>query len=465
MGFVLSILYLVTYYLTPDTIFGPLAAYRIELIFAVLVILASLPRVLQSFLLKTSQPIALIGLAFAVLMSILVGMRWFGGGVQAFLLFIPNAFAYFIACLHFNSKKRLQVLVLVLLFACLFVSAHGAIDLVHGISEYGPPITMATGNVDLAQWNADHPYLLVMSGRPGEWLYRIRGLGEINDPNDFAQLIVCVIPLVFIFWRPKKTPLNLVCVVLPVFTLLVALFLTRSRGALLALLAIAVMATRRRIGTIPGLLVGGALFAAATALQFTGGREISASAGEDRTALWGIALQLFKSHPLFGIGLDRMSDFAGATAHNSVAVCVAELGLVGLFFWCLFLFPTVRDALAVASPKMVSEGETIVAQPETEMQPAKSIEIIDKTEVNRLGQMMVLSLTGYLVAGWFLSRALLMTLFLLGGMAEVVYEMALQRGMIASRLRFIRVVGYSALLAVVLLLMIYVMIRALNLMH
>ena len=47
---------------------------------------------------------------------------------------------------------------------------------------------------------------------------------------------------------------------------------------------------------------------------------------------------------------------------------------------------------------------------------------------------MVLSLTGFLVAGMFLSRAYVLTLFLLGGMAEVVYEMALRRGMIAPRL-------------------------------
>jgi hypothetical protein len=40
----------------------------------------------------------------------------------------------------------------------------------------------------------------------------------------------------------------------------------------------------------------------------------------------------------------------------------------------------------------------------------------------------VLSFTGFLVAGWFLSRTYVMTFFLLGGMVEVVYEMALQRG-------------------------------------
>ena len=52
-------------------------------------------------------------------------------------------------------------------------------------------------------------------------------------------------------------------------------------------MAVAVVAARRRIGTLPALLVAGGLFVAAMALHFTGGREISAGSGADRTGLWG----------------------------------------------------------------------------------------------------------------------------------------------------------------------------------
>jgi hypothetical protein len=76
-----------------------------------------------------------------------------------------------------------------------------------------------------------------------------------------------------------------------------------------------------------------------------------------------------------------------------------------------------------------------------------------------------LSLTGFLVAGWFLSRAYVMTLFLLGGMVEVIYEMALQRGMIAPRWKLMRVLAYSGGLAVALLAVMYIMLRIVNLMH
>ena len=359
MGFVLSVLYLVTYYLTPTTMFGPLAPFRIELIVAALVFLVSLPALTRSFILKTPQSLALTGLAIAVVLSVLIGMRWAGGAEQAFLEFVPSLFAYFLVCLHCNSKKKLQVLVFMMLLVCLFVIAHGYIDLLRGVPESGPTQSVATGSDNLDLWDMEHPYLLAMRSDTGEWLYRLRGLGGINDPNDFGQLVVCVIPLMFIFWRTKKMLQNIPFVILPVCALLFGVFLTHSRGALLALMATAVVAARRRIGTLPSLLVAGGLFAAAMALNFTGGREISAESGSDRTGLWGVGLQMLKSHPLFGVGFGDFSDSCdcGHTAHNSIVVCAGELGLFGLYFWSLFLLPTVRDALAVASPAEVSEAD------------------------------------------------------------------------------------------------------------
>jgi hypothetical protein len=465
MGFVLSVFYFVTYYLTPTTLFGPLAPYRIELILAVLTLLVSVPALIKSFILKTPQSLALIGLALAVVLSMLIGMRWSGGAVQEFLVFIPNAFAYLLVCLHCKSKTHLQILVLMLLVVCLFGIGNGYFDLVRRVPQSGPPMSEATGGMDRNLWNLEHPYLMPQRNPMGEWIYRLRGLGEINDPNDFAQLIVCVIPLVFIFWRKKKMLRNIVFVILPVCALLFGTFLTHSRGALVALMAVAVVSVRRRIGTLPALFVAGAVFIAASALHFTGGREISANAGSDRTALWGDGLELLKSHPFFGVGFGRMADNAGQTAHNSIVVCAAELGLFGLYFWTMFLLPTVRDAVVIASPSKVSEGAPIEVEAGLYPQASRDADAVDKAEINRLGRLLVLSLTGLLVAAWFLSRAFVLTLFLLGGMAEVVYQMALQRGMTAPRLRLARVLPYAGVFSIVLVLLMYIMVRILNMMH
>ena len=470
MGFVLSVLYFVTYYLTPATMFGPLAEYRIELILAVLVLVVSLPALTKSFVLKTSQSLALVGLALAVVFSVLVAEHSPGGSVQAFMDYIPNALAYFLVCLHCNSKKKLKALVLMLLCVCLFVIAHGSLDLLHGVPQLAPMQPGQSGTEEASVvdvWNMEHPYLLATRDDAGKLLCRLRGLGIINDPNDFGQLTACVIPLMFIFWQAKKKLRNLVCVIVPACALIFGIYLTQSRGALVALTAMAVVAARRRIGTLPALLLAGGLFIGAMALHFTGGREISTTAGEDRTILWGEGLELLKAHPLFGVGFEHMADFTEEyrTAHNSLVVCAAELGLFGLYFWSLFLVPTVRDALAINSPEKVDEGKPLVSEKELFPQATRKIEEVDKAEINHLGRLLVLSLTGFLFAGWFLSRAFVMTLFLLGGMVEVVYEMALRRGMIVPRQRPARVLVYAVELSVSAVIVMYIMIRTANFTH
>lgn len=466
MGFVLSILYLTTYYLTPTYLFGSLANAHIQVIIASLAILFSIPALFKTFLFRNPQSLALFGLALAVFLSNAIGRHWVGGGQTAILNFIPNGMAFFLICLHVTSRRRVKIVILMLLAVCLFDIAHGFHDLRHGVALSGPaPVGDPTK--DIALGATASPYLLKQDNDSGETTYRIQGLGEINDPNDFGQLMVCVIPLVFIFWRKGKMITNVPFVLLPVSLLLFGIYLTHSRGALVALTVIAVFAARRRIGTLPAALMAGFLFVAAMALHFTGGRDISASAGEDRTNLWGEGMQILRSHPLFGVGYGDLWEHTEGylTAHNSIIVCAAELGLLGLFFWCLYLFPTMRDALVVSSPTNVDDAEPIVIESGPFPHPVLTAEEIDKAEINRMGRAMALSLIGFLAAGWFLSRAFVATLFLLGGMTEAIYQMALQRGMIGPRLKLARVIPYSGLLAMSLLVLMYVMIRVLNLMH
>jgi hypothetical protein len=462
MGFVLTILYLVTAYLGPETLFGPLAAAHIGIIFAVLAVLVSVPILSESFLGETPQSLALAGLAIAVAMSILF-TGWISGSFKSFFDFIPNAFAYFLVCLHCTSKKRLQILVLMLLFVCMFVIAHAYFDLQRQLA------TDTTAQIDEGEApEMVSDYLLAQKSDAGEWFYRIRGLDFINDPNDFAQVIVCVVPLVFIFWRPKRMVRNLFCVLVPVGVLLWGAFLTHSRGSVLAFLGMTIVAARRRIGTIPAALIAAVLFISASALNFTGGRDISVESGEGRTALWGESLELVKSHPLFGIGYGNLPDYIGHTAHNSIAVCAGELGIVGLYFWSLFLFPTLRNALIVGSPKKITEALPIEANaippPIVIGKAAGSVqEELSKDEINRLGRLVILSLTGFLIASWFLSRAFTMTLFILGGIVEVVYQIALQRGMVTPRLGLKPNLKYAGWLAIGLLVLMNVLLRTLNL--
>ena len=465
MGFILSILYFVVSYLTPATIFGSFAQYRIELILAILLLLVSMPKLAGSYVFKTAQALALAGLAVAVFCSVLFGVHWAGGAVQSFMAFLPSIYAYFMVCLHFNSKARLKALILVLLFVCLFDLVHATIELRQISTEGAPSMVEEDRDSSRSLWDLNHPYVLPMRSDTGEWFYRIRGLGFINDPNDFGQLLVTSMPLLIFFWDSEKRIRNLVLVLLPVCLLLVAVFLTHSRGALLALVAVVLVASRRRIGTVPAGILAGLLLIAAMALQFTGGRAISADTGADRTALWGGGLEVLKSYPLFGVGLGQLPDYLGQTAHNSIMVCAAELGLVGLYFWSLFILSSVRNAMVIASPEQISEVRLPTTGESPPLFPIWKGEHLSRIDVNRMGLSLLLSLTGFLVSAWFLSRAFVMTFFLLGGIVQVVYEEAHREGMHDSKIPLPRLLVYTLVLSGSLLIAVYFLVRILNRMH
>lgn len=462
MAFFLSILYFLTYFLTPTELFGPLAQIHIEIVLAGLIFLVSIPQLMRSFVFKTPQAVALAGLSVAVFLSVLFAVRWPGGAVNAFLGFIPNIYAFFLVCLHCNSRKKLQVIVLMLLFVCLFVIVHGIQDLKYANS------TVAFSGAKLSESEytnllaLEHPYILPMQDDTKQWFFRIRGLGEINDPNDFGQVLVCEIPLLFIFWRPKKLIRNLIFVIAPACVLFCGVYLTHSRGALLALVAVIVLAARRRIGTLPAVAIAAGLFAGSMALHFTGGRAISVDAGAGREDLWADGLQMLKAYPIFGVGFGEFMEHAVNTAHNSIVVCAAELGLFGLYFWSLFLFATGRSVLSIAEPGKIKEIDRTKIDDQDPLMARKEL-TLDKSETYRMGYCLLLSLTGFLTAGWFLSRAFVMTFFLLGGMIETVYESARRNAMVAPRLPLARNLSYSLVFMIVLVMSVYCLLRVLNL--
>lgn len=456
MGFFLTILYLLTAYLSPETLFGPLAAFHIPLILAIILLAVSIPSFSGALIWKTPQSLGLIGLAFTVFLSILI-TGWAGGAVKVFLDFIPQVFAYFMICLHCRTKRKLQVLFAMLAFVCLFVTVQGYKDA--KAHEYDLIVA------DEDKQPVATEYIFPQRSDNHEWMYRIKGRDFISDPNDFAQVIVCTIPFVFSFWKRGRLINNLLLVLIPVSGLLWGDYLTHSRGSVLALLALAIVAARRRIGTVPAFIVAGVLFLGASASHFTGGREISADSGAGRMDLWSAGLQLFLSHPILGIGINKLASYIGHTAHNTIVVCAAELGLTGLYFWSLFVFPTVRDALAISSGKNMVEAPPMEPEEPDSYLPEKEPTAPTKDEIQKLGRLVLLSLIGFFVAGWFLSRAFVMTLFLLGGVVEVIYEMADEQGMIGPRMPLGRAMRSAGAMAVSLPIFVYVVLRFGNLLR
>jgi hypothetical protein len=485
MGLFLTLLFILTAYLGPATIFGSLIEYHIEVIIAFLALAASLPSLQGSGLSRLAQTYALIGMCAAVFISfVLNGLT--GLSFEALFNFLPNVFTFFLIVLNCKKKSHLQMVVAVLLFATLF--------------------TIFKGFSALQSGNVLSPYLVAQGNDSGDPIYRLRGLAFISDPNDLSQLIVSLIPCLFFFWRPKKLPLNLLLVLIPTGLLFYGMFLTHSRGAIIALLAVVVIAGRRKLGTIPSLIVAGVFFVIAIAIGWSGGREISVEAGSGRLEAWAVGLGLIKTHPIFGVGFQRFNEYFFITAHNSIIVCAAELGMFGLFFWVMFLIPSLRDALTTSA--VVKSAEQLAKEEEEKTPLERSLEAraaasaplmhlqssssesarleladsvqtatavadpylnlmyeqedtgtLSEEEIRRIARLQMISLSGYLVAGWFLSRAYVMTLFIYGGMIEVVYQMALNQGIVPPRMGLLRTMRFSAIGAVGLIIAVYLMLR------
>jgi hypothetical protein len=436
MGFFLLLLYLVVSYLSPDQIYPELASYRIVLWIAIAAGLASIPVLLRAqWVAKLPQTYVLLGLLGAIMLSQLLHLR-FGGTLEAVLNFIPVLVVFFLVCIHVNTWNRLRILVFVLSGVALILLGHALWDL-------------HTGNLT-------SPYLLVMNPESNSPLIRIRAVGYLSDPNDFAQFLLIVIPLITLAWAKGKKLRNFFSVVVPCMFLIYGAYQTHSRGALLALTIISIIFLSGRVPLWVSIATGTLFFAGMKVFGFTGGRDVSAEAGSGRLDLWGAGLHMFRSSPLWGVGYGRFEDFAPLTAHNSFVLCLAEVGLIGYFCWLASLVISFLQLNSLApfaknvgrrpgsTPPEVCENNAPAANDELRASNRASHEtrfalqsrVVDaKTlpeevtenhteRVRRWAYELRFSLIAFVVTGWFLSRTYTITLYVLLGMTVVLLRLA-----------------------------------------
>lgn len=506
MGIFLTLFYIAAAIITPTAIFGGLAQYHIQLAIAAITLVVSLLSAGDSDFLRMPQTYAILALTVCVGMSLLV-TGWVAGTIDALLEFIPTAIVFYFIVLNFRTRMHFQ-----LLAGVLFMIA--AFEIYQGWAAERAGDSMS-------------PFLLTMLNEAGDRFFRIRALGFLNDPNDFSQFLVGLIPCMFLFWRKSRTVGNLLLVYLPVAVLLFGMFLTHSRGGMVALLVMAIVLGYRKFGLIPSVIAGGLLFVAISALGWSGGREVNAESGSDRTDAWGVGLQMIRTHPVFGVGYGRFSENYEITAHNTVVVCAAEIGLVGFFFWTLLILSSIRDITAAANdpnarkkiPKdtgadppfpdrfrfasepavpeaslglplshaaMIgyreergasgfgqsgvliapSAGPALAANaPAARFDPFQPEEEpgLPEKEIRRLARVMVLCITGFLAAGWFLSRAYTMILFIDLGLAVAVYRLAFQSGFAPAYAPFGTAAKRAATAALLLIVAVYILLRITNL--
>jgi O-antigen ligase len=231
---------------------------------------------------------------------------------------------------------------------------------------------------------------------------RITYSGIFNDPNDMGLLfVVCIASALYL---PETTTSKLARLALmaALCWLFYGVYLTNSRGTMLGTLTVIGFYVWRRYGysaLIAGAVIAIPVLVASTRLAQLDADEASA---EGRLDAWYAGIQLLLQYPFFGVGFSNFSDHHELTAHNSLVLAMAELGLVGYPIWLAFVgysgYMLYRLSFALDTSQSAANPEVV------------------RLEIAASRALYAASL-GFAVGAFFLSQSYKYMLFLMCGLA------------------------------------------------
>lgn len=405
MMFALYLVMLVLVLLKPVEAFAPeLAGLRIALVVSLLVFALALGAVLRTgeMAIRGRHVLILGGLVVSVVMS-QVAQGWMGGASQAFTDFMPSVLLFLSTVMVVTTMSRLKGTCTLVVLCMVALSIAGIAAYHWGFMVQD--LVIREGSSSAVDHLAVYDRALAPAqDRTGTSLWRVRGWGFLSDPNDLAQMIVVALTVMFGARVPRQGLRNVLAIWLPAAILLYALWLTRSRGGMLALGVVLAYAMLQRTGPVRAGIVATGFAMAAIASGATGGRGYSAdeaSAG-GRIDAWSEGLTMLGHHPVFGVGYGNFTQHHAYTAHNSFVLAFAELGLVGYLFWLGLLVLAFREL--GAARRMSAPG----------------------SDEARWARLLQFSLLGFLVCAMFLSRSFVPTLYLLLGLCYACWHCAVK---------------------------------------
>jgi O-antigen ligase len=216
-------------------------------------------------------------------------------------------------------------------------------------------------------WGFYHGRALMENGIPRA---TVAG-GGFDDPNDLAAVLVAGVPICLLYLARAKAVLVRVLSAVALAILTLNIYLTNSRGGMIAFGVAVSVYLLYQLGWKRGLVIG--LVALSLMVAF-GPERFSAESvkGDDssmgRILAWRHGLKMFESNPLMGVGYGEFSKLHGMTAHNSFVLALSEGGFpgallwVGLNYWPILTLVRLRRKQREAGSTGVWAGYTVALQ-------------------------------------------------------------------------------------------------------
>ncbi len=195
---------------------------------------------------------------------------------------------------------------------------------------------------------------LAITGRAGAY-------GVYANHNDYSFIVILILPFIFTYMQAEAGILRRGLLGIFLVTCVAGIFMSLSRGGVLALvlefalIVLLAMKGNGRLLLLPVLALAGAV---AIVYQWHAREENQAGgytaedAEESRFELWKAARRMIAAKPLFGVGSRRFAEYAkeyydlsgnqkGKVAHNTYLEILATSGLVGfgafMYMWYCFV--------------------------------------------------------------------------------------------------------------------------------
>jgi O-antigen ligase len=322
LGFGLLLLAVSALLIRPADLLPALGGAPIYESLVVACMVAALPRLVEQLTLRSLRENSITAFVLlmipAVMLSHLAHLDIYGARVGGVTV-AKGCLLFLLVVGLVNSPGRLRCILWVVA-TCVLFEAFLAILQYRGMLHLA-----ALQNIVQTTYNSE-------TGQPTV-LIRLCGIGLFNDPNDFSLvLVVAMVLCVYGLDQPQLGRARFLFLG-PLAILGYALFLTHSRGGVIAATGAMLVFLPARFGWRNTLPLA-CLLVPVLILSFWGrATHVDITNPEDtfqtRLELWNGSLDQFCRAPLFGIGQGALLDELGQVSHNSYLHAYTEMGLLG----------------------------------------------------------------------------------------------------------------------------------------
>jgi len=325
MSTFLLALYTMLLLIRPMDWWEPILGWQLVTVAAIATLLVTFPQIIEnSGTLWRSLPEVKMGAAWVIgAAASYLPIFWLTGMSEIFQEIGKIYIYFFLVILLARSERGYQTILWTLLGCTIWMAIHAILQQHTGFGFGNKP-----------------PSWRVRDSETGTGVWQARAFGTFDDPNDLCLLFIISIPLFYAEFRSASPPLLKGLALLAIPIVGYGVFCTNSRGGYVGIFAmvIAYLMSRTK-GMKRWLLLSLSVFTLTIIApsRFSGGMFKD----QDRSILWGDGIQMFKSHPLFGVGFKEFPEIQSdhKVAHNTYVHVLATTGVVGyLPFFAMIYF-------------------------------------------------------------------------------------------------------------------------------